>query len=144
MIVRLPGVVPARSVSHAPGYFADWFPTLCDAVGLQNPEGLDGQSLWPIMTGMTGEKEPTERKAMVWVFPEYGGQVAVRLGNMKVVRQGLKTKAVSNWEVYDLSVDASEKTDIAATHKKVVDQALEVLRREVAENKTFPLAIPGL
>jgi hypothetical protein len=63
---------------------------------------------------------------------------------MKVVRQGLKTKAVSNWEVYDLSVDASEKTDIAATHKNVVDQALEVLRREVAENKTFPLAIPGL
>ena len=144
MIVRLPGVVPASSVSHAPGYFADWFPTLCDAIGLQKPEGLDGQSLWPIMTGMTGEKEPTERKAMVWVFPEYGGQVAVRLGNMKVVRQGLKTKAVSNWEVYDLSVDASEKTDIAATHKNVVDQALEVLRREVAENKTFPLAIPGL
>ena len=31
-----------------------------------------------------------------------------------------------------------------ATHKNVVDQALEVLRREVAENKTFPLAIPGL
>ena len=29
---------------------------------------------------------------MIWVFPEYGGQVAVRLGDFKVVRQGLKTK----------------------------------------------------
>ena len=27
---------------------------------------------------------------MVWVFVEYGGQVAVRIGDFKVVRQGLK------------------------------------------------------
>jgi arylsulfatase A-like enzyme len=46
MIARLPGVIAAGSESDMPSYFADWFPTLCEAAGLQVPGGLSGQSLW--------------------------------------------------------------------------------------------------
>jgi arylsulfatase A-like enzyme len=93
MIVRWPGRVAAGTVSSVPGYFADWFPTLCEVAGLERPEGLDGTSLWPVMTGGKG----LPRKPMVWVFPEYGGQVAVRIGGMKAVRQRLATKAPGAW-----------------------------------------------
>ena len=129
-------------MNDTPSYFADWFPTLCDAVGLQKPAGLDGDSLWPVLTG----KQPTlnDRRPMLWVFPEYGGQVAVRMGSLKVVRQGLKTKTVGPWEVYDLSTDRGERHDLADSRPEVVQQAEEVLRREVAANSVFPLAIPGI
>ncbi len=90
MIARLPGRISPRSVNDTPSYFADWFPTLCDAVGVDKPAELDGESLWPVLTG----ERPTleSRKPMIWVFPEYQGQVAVRLGDFKLVRQKLKTK----------------------------------------------------
>ncbi|MDY0165466.1 MAG: arylsulfatase [Thermoguttaceae bacterium] len=141
MIVRLPGRVPAGTTSDAPGYFADWFPTLCDAAGLEKPAGLDGESLWPVMTGGPA---PESRKPMIWVFPGYRGQVAVRLGDFKVVRQWLRTKSPGNWEVYNLADDIGEANDLAARHPEIVRQAVELLRREVAENPTFPLAIPGV
>ncbi|WP_414664928.1 arylsulfatase [Horticoccus sp. 23ND18S-11] len=141
MIARLPGRIAAGAVNDTPGYFADWFPTLCEAAGLTKPAGLDGESLWPVLTG---GKAGARAKPMLWVFPEYGGQVAVRLGDFKVVRQGLKTKTPGAWEVYDLATDAAEKSDLAASRADLVRQAEDLLRREVAENAVFPLPIPGV
>ena len=139
MIVRLPGHVKAGAVSDTPGYFADWFATMCDAAGLNKPAGLDGESLWPVITG---ESAVERRKPMVWVFPEYGGQVAVRIGDFKIIRQGLKTNAPKPWEVYDLSKDPSEQHDLASKRSDLIEQAKETLRREVEDNAVFPLTIP--
>lgn len=141
MIARLPGRIAAGAVNATPCYFADWFPTLCDAAGLEKPMDLDGESLWPVLTG---QPSPKSRKPMIWVFPEYGGQVAVRLGDFKLIRQKLKSKAPGPWEVYDLSKDDSESNDLAADRADLIEQAVAVLRREVAENVIFPLEIPGI
>ncbi len=141
MIVRFPGKVKAGAVSDTPGYFADWFPTLCDAVGLEKPPGLDGESLWPVITG---KGFMAERRPMVWVFPEYGGQVAVRMGPMKAVRQKLATKTPGPWEVYDIAKDPTESQDLAATQPEVIRAAEEILRRETDANPRFPVRIPGV
>lgn len=139
MIVRLPGTIQAGAVNDSPGYFADWFPTLCEATGLMPPEGLDGESLWPAMTGGTLR---AHQKPMVWIFPEYGGQLAVRMGDFKAVRQGLKTKSRQPWEIYNLAADHGETSNLAATRKDLVAQAEAILKRETAENAVFPLALP--
>lgn len=141
MIVRLPGRVEAGALSDAPSYFPDWFPTLCDAAKLERPAELDGESLWPVLTG---EAAPERRSPMVWVFPEYGGQVAVRIGDLKVVRQGLQTKTPGSWEVYDLRTDPTEAHDVAAQHGEVIERVKEVLRQELSENEIFPISIPGV
>ena len=141
MIARLPGRIAAGTVNDTPGYFADWFPTLCDAAGLESPGGLDGQTLWPVLTG--ARQSLDSRRPMIWVFPEYGGQIAVRIGDFKIVRQGLKTKAPGAWEVYDLAQDRAEANDLAATRGDLILQAEELLRREVSDNAVFPVPIPG-
>jgi arylsulfatase A len=141
MIARLPGRIPAGTVNPTPGYFADWFPTLCDAAGLARPEGLDGESLWGTLTS---SRPATRTKPMLWVFPEYGGQVAVRLGDFKLVRQNLKTRTPGSWEVYDLARDPAESRDLAAGHADLIAQAEALLRREVSDNPRFPLPIPGV
>ncbi len=140
-IVRLPGRIPAGSVNATPGYFADWFSTLAAAVDLECPDGQDGEDLWPALT--SGESRERKRP-MLWVFPEYGGQVAVRIGSMKLVRQNLKTKNPGPWEVYDLNQDPGETRDLAATHAHLIKQAEAVLMREVDENPVFPVPIPGI
>ncbi|MCX7885706.1 MAG: arylsulfatase, partial [Verrucomicrobiae bacterium] len=141
-IARLQGRIPSGVVNDTPGYFADWFPTLCDAAGLKKPEELDGESLWPVLTG--AQRTLRSRKPMIWVFPEYGGQVAVRIGDFKLVRQGLKTKKPGPWEVYDLSKDPGETNNIAASHAESIAEAEALLRREVSENKLFHVPIPGV
>jgi arylsulfatase A-like enzyme len=142
MIARFPGHIQPGIVNETPSYFADWFPTLCDVAELTKPPGLDGETIWPIMTGRQQKFE--NRKPMVWVFPEYGGQVAVRIGDFKVVRQRLATKSPGNWEVYDLSVDRGETHDLTQSRAEVVARALQILQREVAANDRFPLSIPGV
>jgi arylsulfatase A-like enzyme len=142
MIARLPGRIASGSVSDAPSYFADWFPTLCDAASLPKPEGLDGESLWSLLTDPSSEKP--RGKPMLWIFPEYGGQVAVRLGDFKLVRQNLKTKNPGPWEVYDLAKDRGETKDIAREHLALITKAEALLRQEVSTNAQFPLTIPGV
>jgi arylsulfatase A-like enzyme len=109
---------------------------------LEKPANLDGQSLWPVLTGQCQTLD--SRKPMIWVFPEYGGQVAVRIGNFKLVRQGLKTKTPGAWEVYDLAQDRAEANDLAATRADLIQQAEQLLRREVSENAVFPVPTPSV
>lgn len=141
MIARFPGKIAAGKSSDVPGYFADWFPTLCAATGLTAPQGLDGENLWPVITGAGGM--PT-RKPMVWVYPEYGGQVAVRIGDFKVVRADLMKKKIGDWEVYDIAKDPGEKVDLAASRKDLVAEGIRVLKEQVAPNANFRLTIPDV
>jgi arylsulfatase A-like enzyme len=141
MIARLPGTVPAGATNDTASYFADWFPSLCAAFGLETPPSLDGENLWPVMTG---KERSARQKPMVWVYPEYGGQVAVRIGNMKAVRQRLASKTPGPWELYDLAKDPGETTDIAARHPEVIAAVVAILKREMSPNELFPLGVPGV
>jgi arylsulfatase A-like enzyme len=141
LIVRWPGHVRPGSVSGEPGYFADHLPTLCAAAGLKPTVRGDGRSLLP---AMTGKGRLAARRPMVWVFPEYGGQVAVRIGDMKALRRNLATKNPGAWEVYDLARDPGETRDLAAERKDVIQRAEDVLRREMLPNADFPVMVPAV
>ena len=141
MIARMPGKIPAGKTNDTPGCFADWFPTLCAMAGVKPPDGLDGDNLWPVMTG-TGKL--AVHKPMIWVYPEYGGQVAVRIGDFKVIRADLQKKTMGAWEVYEIPKDRGETHDLAASRQDLIDQAVAILKREVSPNPIFPLTIPGV
>lgn len=139
MIARLPGVIPAGTTSSFPCYFADWFPTMCDAVGLKKQNDFDGESFWSVLKG----EQRTERSTpMVWIFPEYGGQFAVRMGDYKAVRQGIKSRDPGNWELYNIEKDRGEQHDLAASQSQLLEQAIDILAKEWAENKVFPMPVP--
>jgi arylsulfatase A len=138
-VLRYPGKVKPGSSSQAPGYFADWFPTLCAVAGIESPKVLDGENLLPVFKGAP---PPAERRPMVWAFAEYGGQVAVRIGDYKVLRRGLLTKKSGDWEVYNIPLDRSETKNLAADKPELIAKAVQVLKREMADNSEFPLPVP--
>jgi len=140
LIVRWPGRVKPGSTSDYPSYFPDHFATLCEAVKIEVPGQRDGVSLLPVLTG---EAKP-ERNPMVWVFPEYGGQVAVRFGDFKAVRQNLARANPGNWEVYNVAKDTGEASDLAVTHPDLVTKASAILAEQMNENAVFPLKVPGV
>ncbi|MCU0720535.1 MAG: arylsulfatase [Pirellula sp.] len=142
MIARLPGVIEPASVSESPTYFADWLPTILEATKVDNPDyQRDGESFWELLTG---ENQNWKRaNPMIWVFPEYGGQVAIRSEQWKLIRKQLNSpERPGPWELYDLSQDESEQIDVAWKYPELVQLLSDRLTREMDDNELFPVTIP--
>lgn len=141
MIASLPGRIPTSVVSDQPTYFADWFPTILEATGISYSDyDVDGESFWHLLIG---DKPSWKREnPMVWVFPEYGGQVAIRSEQWKLVRQRLNSpRGPDQWELYDLSKDESEMENVAWKYPDLVQLLSERLRNELEPNALFPIAL---
>ncbi len=131
-IARWPGRVPAGTTADWPCYFPDVLPTCCDLAAVQMPEGRDGTSLVPLLSGAA---PPAEPRHLYWEWPTYdwgkqkytGLIQAVRHGDWKLLRQGEDLP----WELYDLANDPGEQNNIAAEHPERVTE----LRQWVDANR---------
>ncbi len=115
MIVRWPGRIDPGRTSDLLWYFPDVLPTVCEIAGAEPPADIDGMSIVPELIGekRAGRKQP-QHEFLYW---ELGGQIAVRKGEWKAVFPRGKEAA---WELYDLSRDLSETTDLADKHPDVL------------------------
>lgn len=127
LLVRWPGKVPAGAAFDEPVSLLDVAPTLVAAAGGGAPEGLDGVDLLPFASG--GRSGAPHAEGLFW---RRGGDWAVRHGRWKLVAD-----AEGEPELYDLSGDAGETTDVAAAHPDVVAD----LRRRF-EEWAAPMARP--
>ena len=59
---------------------------------------------------------------MIWEFAGYGGQVALRSGKWKAVRQELNRKKPQDWELYDIEADSAESHDLSAVHPEIIQE----------------------
>lgn len=125
MIASWPGkIAPGGKTDHA-SVFYDVMPTLCEIVGTDTPAGSDGISFLPVMLG----KEQKAHDFLYWEFPSYGGQIAVRMGDWKVIlKDALKKEPF--YEVYNLKSDPTEEINIADAHPEIIQRAKEITARE--------------
>jgi arylsulfatase A-like enzyme len=112
LIARWPGHIPANHTSDVPAFFPDFVPTALDLAGAP-AEHTDGISLQPYLLH---PELKSEDRFLYWEFYEPSFEQTVRWGKWKAVRHGRKGPL----ELYDLTVDPAEKTDIAAQHPDVV------------------------
>jgi len=69
MQIAGPGVVSGYLDAHVS--LADLFPTLCEAIGEKIPDGVQGRSLWPMLTG---RHYPGREFASVYCEQGFGGR----------------------------------------------------------------------
>ncbi len=136
LIFRGPGVPPGETDAFA--YLFDIYPTLCNLAGLEVPEGLDGRSLVPVISGEADAVRDT-------VFLAYRGvQRAVRHGDWKLIRYPqvdvtqLFNLVDDPHETHDLAGDPSRAERVAALTARLRDE-------QVAWGDDQPLAVddPG-
>ena len=108
MIARWPGKIAAGSKSGHASYFGDLFATAAELSGGKSPAGLDSISFVPTLLGKSSEQK--QHKYLYWEFYEHGSAQAVRMGKWKAVR---KPAIVGKIELYDLSKDIGEETNLA-------------------------------
>lgn len=136
-IVKWPGKIKPGSKTDAASYFPDWFPTLCEMAGADLPkESLDGVSLTSVLSG--GEL-PNRHEPMIWEFNGYGGIVAIRDGQWKALRRGLKSKKLQDWELYNIETDRGEKKNMASKHPEVVQRLEKVWLDSRTIQPNFPI-----
>jgi len=122
LIIRVPGTKPSRvdeTVSHV-----DVFPTICEALPVERPAGLEGRSLVPAMDGRRLRPAPVYFECL---SPYYGrGWAPIRGhldGRMKFVESPIP-------ELYDLEKDFGEAANLAGTrdlagYRKLLDKLVE-------------------
>ncbi len=126
MIVRLPGVVKAGSVSDAVVTSTDFYPTMLDLAGLKPKprQHIDGVSFVPVLK-QTGT---VDRQAVYWHYPHYGNQGgspggAIRLGDWKLIEFYEDNRV----ELYNLKADIGEKNDLADRMPQKAKQLRDML-----------------
>lgn len=148
-LVRWPGHIPAGAVSDLPSASYDWMPTLMELIGHpeSTPAVSDGISFAPTLLGKAESQQRHE--FLIWEFPAYSGQQAIRLGDWKGVRNNLlpagrnrtaKPDALAI-ELYDLRNDVGEKQNVAAEHPEVVARMAEIMQREHTPSAEYPFPI---
>jgi len=126
-LARWPGRIPAGTVSDHVSTQYDMMATLSDITG-RMVEGTDGISLRPVLTGHPEQQRRHE--FLYFEYPEKGGQVAVRIGEWKGVRRDVRKNPNAPWELYDLSTDPTEKTDLSAAHPEILRSMEALVKRE--------------
>lgn len=129
LIAWWPDRVKAGTTSELPCAFQDFLPTACALAGAKSPGNIDGISLLPTLLGQNDKQRQHE-----FLYFQYGSarqpdKIAVRAGHWKLVRPG-KSAAP---ELYDLSEDIGETTNIADEHEDVVARLKQLAARAAEE-----------
>ncbi len=146
-LARWPGRIKPDTICEVPVIHLDLYPTFVSAAGGTPPADLDGESLLPLFTGAADLKRPS----LFWHFPGYldkpvprGRDPIFRTRPVSVIRQGdwklhlyheewlldggrdqlAANRAV---ELYHLSGDIGERTDLADTETGKRDELLDNL-----------------
>jgi arylsulfatase len=130
MIARWPGKIEPGSVTDHVSAFWDVLPTITDIVGSDPPDDIDGVSFLPTLLG---QKE--KQKNHEYLYWEYNGKQAIRMGNWKAYRLGFE----ENIELYNLEDDIGEKNDISNKRPEIFAKIEEILRCARTESELFPL-----
>jgi len=111
LIVSWPGTLPAGRRSRALVEYVDLAPTLLDAVGLPPEPGMQGRSLWPLLTGAADLHQHRDDvyceyyNAMPWHTDPAAQATMVRTRTHKLVA----VHGTDTGELYDLGEDPPER-----------------------------------
>ena len=130
-IVYYPAVIKEATTADHISAFWDFLPTVCDLVGEKVPEGVDGISYLPTITGKGKQKQ---HDYLYFEFHERGGRRSILKDGWKLVELDVNVPETRHMELYNLSEDPSETQDFYARNPEKVAELLELMNGARTEN----------
>jgi len=130
LVARWPGRIPAGAVSDHLCGFQDFMPTLAELAGADYRGDTDGLSMLPTLYG-----DPPRQQRHEHLYWEFQGRQAIRTERWKAFRPRVNRPM----ELYDLTSDVAETTDVSAQYPEVVSQMEERMVSSRTPSELFPL-----
>lgn len=118
-----PSVVAPNQVTDQLSIGYDIAPTIAQVAGAQNSVYTEGISLLPTLNG-DQQQEPHE--FLYWENTDNLSHVAIREGKWKFIGRNMSYEE-PYFELYDLSVDPTESTDVSEENPEVVCRLIDML-----------------
>ena len=99
-------------------------PTVCELTGATLPEGIDGISYLPTLTGQ-GEQKLHDN--LYFEFHEQGGKQAVIKDRWKLIRLQVNNPKKTKLELYNLNCDPGEIANVAALYLERVKELQSIM-----------------
>ena len=135
MIVNWPAQIRPGQVSDFAWANWDFLPTAADIALTKAPKGIDGISIYPLLTGQT---QTNRHEFLYWEFHERGFQQAARMGDWKALRP----QADEPLELYNLKADIGEKENVAQNNLEVVAKFEGYFKTARTESPNWPIKKP--
>ena len=139
MIAWWPGTIKGGGEDNCHWYFGDIMATFAELAGAKPPAEIDSDSFASVLRGKPREKQWDRKSAMYWEFYERGSAQAVRFGKWKAIRTPMITGEI---ELYDMSNDASEKSNYAKRRPDLAKHAGNLMDKLHQPDANWKVAVP--
>lgn len=142
-IVRYPKAIPAGSKTNTFAFVKDVYPTILELAGVDMPgttykgkkiNAPDGTSMLPVLMGQA-EKVHGDNVAIGY---ELAGSSAVFKGKFKLSLNP-PPKGTGEWELYDITIDPSERNDLAAQKPELVQELIAAYKQYEKDVSLVPV-----
>lgn len=135
-VVNWPARIKNAQVTDHISAFWDFLPTMCELIGVEAPEGIDGISYLPTITG---EGKQGQHDYLYWEFHENGGRRAVRRGDWKLIELNVNKYSTKEYELYNIQKHPGEKASYneASGNSSKMDELLPLLKGARTENEIW-------
>jgi len=138
MIAAWPGKIkPGTTTSHVSSFW-DVLPTFSEIAGIKPPKRTDGISFLPTLLGTSKQKS---HDYLYWEFYSLGGRVALLKDDFKLVRYHVKDKSAITTELYNLTTDMEETTNLSDQNPKLVKEMLKLMEKSHRSTKVYSLNV---
>jgi len=131
-----PGRISPKRIKE-PVHVIDWLPSLLAIAGGTPDENLklDGINFAPALLGDEPSAIPAERE-LYWLWGNPPDRRALRRGDWKIVRYAKGEPAdASDWQLFNLSEDPKERSDISANHPEMLETLHQAYLVQRAKDK---------
>lgn len=136
LLIRWPGHVPAGRVDEKSAISAiDWLPTLCSIAGVKlsnakvSAADFDGED---VSAAWLGQQTHVRAKPLFWKTSNPQADIGIRDGQWKLMHSARRR---GEDELYDMTTDREERSNVAAQHPDVVKTLTAKIERW---NATLP------
>ena len=149
MIVKWPGVTKESSHCDEPVIIEDFFTTILEMAGVNNPQQIggiiDGVSFIPLLKS---QPEKFKKRPLVFHYPNNWGPKGPGINFISAMRQGTwklifyhdEKRKQNRFELYDLEADIQEENDLFSKYPEVVAELKKELKKQLSEmNGQLPL-----